>query len=94
MKRPQGLGQGGVIPRMMKGLFDWQTLPRMLACRLAQLLVVPQIRAGVGVRRAIVSGGGSLAPHLDDFFQVRSNSVAGLPLLPVKHRPCSSQTGN
>lgn len=28
-----------------------------------------QVRAALGVRRTIVSGGGSLAAHLDDFFE-------------------------
>lgn len=39
-------------------------------CRLASKLMYGKIRAAVGVRRAVVSGGGSLQPHLDDFFEV------------------------
>ena len=38
--------------------------------RVAGKLVYGKIRAAVGVRRAVVSGGGSLQPHLDDFFEV------------------------
>ena len=44
--------------------------------RLSQLLVIKKIRAAVGVRRVLVSGGGSLAAHLDDFFE-----AVGLPVL-------------
>ncbi len=40
-------------------------------CRLAQKLVVSKVRAAVPIRKCVVSGGGSLAGHLDDFFEVR-----------------------
>jgi hypothetical protein len=30
----------------------------------------PQVREALGVRRTVISGGGSLAAHLDDFFEV------------------------
>ncbi|KAK9808885.1 hypothetical protein WJX72_005702 [[Myrmecia] bisecta] len=38
--------------------------------RLAGLLVYGKIRAALGIQRAVVSGGGSLAAHLDDFYEV------------------------
>lgn len=34
------------------------------------------MRAALGIRRCVVSGGGSLAPHLDDFYE-----AVGLPVL-------------
>ncbi len=37
---------------------------------------VTQVREALGVRRTIISGGGSLASHLDDFFE-----VLGLPVV-------------
>lgn len=39
-------------------------------CRLAGKLVYGKIREALGVKRAVISGGGSLQPHLDDFFEV------------------------
>ncbi|KAG2449926.1 hypothetical protein HYH02_000030 [Chlamydomonas schloesseri] len=36
---------------------------------LASLLVYRKIREGLGVRRTVISGGGSLAAHLDDFYE-------------------------
>jgi long-chain acyl-CoA synthetase len=44
--------------------------------RLAQVLVFKKIRAALGIRDTIISGGGSLAAHLDDFFE-----AIGLPVL-------------
>jgi long-chain acyl-CoA synthetase len=35
-----------------------------------------QVRAALGIRKTVVSGGGSLAPHLDAFFE-----AVGLPVL-------------
>ncbi len=43
---------------------------------LAQKLVTSKIRTALGVKKCVVSGGGSLAPHLDDFFE-----AVGLPVL-------------
>jgi long-chain acyl-CoA synthetase len=40
------------------------------ACRLGQVLVFGKIRAALGIMSTVISGGGSLAPHLDDFFEV------------------------
>jgi len=37
---------------------------------LAGKLVYGKIREALGVKRAVISGGGSLQPHLDDFFEV------------------------
>jgi long-chain acyl-CoA synthetase len=39
------------------------------AAVLASRLVAPRVRAALGVRRAVISGGGSLPPHLDDFYE-------------------------
>lgn len=48
--------------------------------RLPPLLLPPtsrrQIREALGIRRTVVSGGGSLAAHLDDFYE-----AIGLPVL-------------
>jgi hypothetical protein len=44
--------------------------------RLAQALVYSKVRAAVGVRKAVISGGGSLSPHLDTFYE-----AIGLPVL-------------
>ena len=38
--------------------------------RLGQILVFSKIRAALGIMSTIISGGGSLATHLDDFFEV------------------------
>ena len=38
--------------------------------RLGQVLVFGKIRAALGIMSTVISGGGSLAPHLDDFFEV------------------------
>lgn len=40
------------------------------ASRLGQALVYKKIRQAVGIKKTVVSGGGSLAPHLDDFFEI------------------------
>lgn len=37
--------------------------------RLAEKLVYPKVREGIAVRGAVVSGGGSLPNHLDDFYE-------------------------
>lgn len=41
-----------------------------MACRLGQILVFSKIRAALGIMSTIISGGGSLAAHLDDFYEV------------------------
>ena len=46
-----------------------------LKCRLGKLLVYSKIRAAMGIRQTIVSGGGSLAAYLDDFFEVLGITV-------------------
>ncbi|KAF5840693.1 hypothetical protein DUNSADRAFT_15788 [Dunaliella salina] len=43
---------------------------------LATKVVWSKVREALGIRRTVVSGGGSLATHLDDFFE-----VIGLPVL-------------
>ncbi|GBG63422.1 hypothetical protein CBR_g38044 [Chara braunii] len=45
--------------------------------RLAQVLVYRKIRLALGITTVAISGGGSLAPHVDEFFQI----IIGLPLL-------------
>ncbi len=57
-------------------------------CRLAKALVYGKVRAALGIRQGVVSGGGSLAPHLDDFYE-----AIGLPVingwgLTVNTNPC------
>jgi len=42
---------------------------------LAQKIVTTKIKMALGVQKCVVSGGGSLAPHLDDFFE-----AVGLPV--------------
>ena len=44
--------------------------------RLAQLLVFKKVRSALAVIKCMVSGGGSLATHLDDFFE-----ALGLPVV-------------
>ncbi len=54
--------------------------PRARIGPLSPTWVVPpsrrQIREALGIRRTVVSGGGSLAAHLDDFYE-----AIGLPVL-------------
>ena len=45
-------------------------------CRLGQVLVYSKIRAALGISNAVVSGGGSLPPALDDWYE-----AIGLPVL-------------
>ncbi|GAX82801.1 hypothetical protein CEUSTIGMA_g10227.t1 [Chlamydomonas eustigma] len=42
---------------------------------LATLLVYSKVRAAIGIQHTVVCGGGSLAPHLDDFYEVLGLSV-------------------
>ena len=42
----------------------------VIPCRLGQVLVFSKIRAALGIMSTIISGGGSLAAHLDDFYEV------------------------
>jgi long-chain acyl-CoA synthetase len=44
--------------------------------KLAQAAVFKKIREQLGITRAVISGGGSLAAHLDDFYE-----AAELPVL-------------
>ena len=45
------------------------------ACRLAKKLVYGKIRGALGVSKCVVSGGGSLQPHLDEFYEVLDLTV-------------------
>ena len=47
--------------------------------RLADRLVCSKVRAGLGVRKAVVSGGGALAPHLDDWYEAVGVTVRRPP---------------
>ena len=42
---------------------------------LAQALVLTKIKQGLGIQKCVVSGGGSLPPHLDDFFETVGMTV-------------------
>ena len=44
-------------------------------CRLAKKLVYGKIRGALGVSKCVVSGGGSLQPHLDEFYEVLDLTV-------------------
>jgi hypothetical protein len=52
-----------------------------IPCRLCQRLVAAKVRTALGIRGCVISGGGSLATHLDDFYEVRewSGSDEGVP---------------
>ena len=47
----------------------------MWLCRLAKKLVYGKIRQALGVSKCVVSGGGSLQPHLDEFYEVLDLTV-------------------
>ena len=42
---------------------------------LCQLLVAAKVRTALGVKACVVSGGGSLATHLDEFYEVRTTGL-------------------
>ena len=44
-------------------------------CRLAHKLVYGKIQEALGVRQCVVSGGGSLQPHLDQFYEILDLTV-------------------
>lgn len=44
-------------------------LVHFVCCRLGQVLVFGKIRAALGIMSTVISGGGSLARHLDDFYE-------------------------
>ncbi|PSC68813.1 putative acyl-activating enzyme chloroplastic [Micractinium conductrix] len=78
--------------RVVEGTsLDWATVPRPLAALaeawlaarllaplnwLFQRLVAAKVRTALGIRGCVVSGGGSLSPHLDVFYE-----SIGLPVL-------------
>jgi hypothetical protein len=72
-------------------------------CRLGQALVYKKIRQAVGIKNVVVSGGGSLATHLDDFFEVLGlqvingwglSEVRNPPPLPPGSHPGSGQVSS
>ena len=70
--------QYAITPRPVFTLLKAWVLSTLLAPVnwLAQKIVTSKVRSALGVRRTVVCGGGSLAPHLDDFFE-----AIGLPVL-------------
>lgn len=44
-------------------------------CRIAKKLVYGKIRGALGVSKCVVSGGGSLQPHLDEFYEILDLTV-------------------
>lgn len=53
---------------------------------LCQRLVGGKVRAALGIRRCVVSGGGSLQPHLDEFYE---SGEPSLELLLTRVNACS-----
>ncbi|KAL4439997.1 hypothetical protein ABPG75_002998 [Micractinium tetrahymenae] len=70
--------QYAVEPRPLAALVRAWLAARLLAPLhwLFRRLVAAKVRAALGIRGCVVSGGGSLSPHLDDFFE-----AIGLPVL-------------
>ncbi len=68
------------------------TPQQSLPFRLAKKLVYGKIRGALGVSKCVVSGGGSLQPHLDEFYEVLDLTVLnGWGLSEVSsliYRPC------
>lgn len=60
-------------PRPLAVLVRAWLVARLLApvYWLFRRLVAAKVRAALGIHGCVVSGGGSLSPHLDDFFEVR-----------------------
>ena len=58
----------------------------VVLCRVAKKLVYGKIRGALGVSKCVVSGGGSLQPHLDEFYEVLDLTVLnGWGLSEVTH---------
>lgn len=70
--------QFALEPRPLVALVRAWLAARLLAPLhwLFRRLVAAKVRAALGIRGCVVSGGGSLSPHLDDFFE-----AIGLPVL-------------
>lgn len=58
---------------------EFGLIPSRLGSRLGAALVYGKVRAALGIRRAAISGGGSLAPHLDDFYESVSSDYPPTP---------------
>ena len=56
--------------------------------RLGQILVYAKIRQAMGIKDTVISGGGSLAAHLDDFFEVLGLEVINGWGLTEVRTPC------
>lgn len=80
-------GPPALQPRPLAALVRAWLAARLLAPLhwLFRRLVAAKVRAALGIRGCVVSGGGSLSPHLDDFFEVRGG---GLP--PLCSSSCSA----
>ena len=59
----------------VRGCVTTLALTLALPCRLAKKLVYGKIRGALGVSKCVVSGGGSLQPHLDEFYEVLDLTV-------------------
>ena len=57
--------------------------------RLAKALVYSKVRSELGVQKAVICGGGSLAPHLDDFYESLELPVINGWGLTGARLPCS-----
>ena len=58
-----------ILTAWMKTVFLWPLYV------LAQVLVASKIRKAIGIKKAVVSGGGSLGPYLDDFYEALQITV-------------------
>jgi long-chain acyl-CoA synthetase len=67
-----------VQPRPLTALVAAWLQMRLLAPLywMCQRLVVAKVRTALGIRSCVISGGGSLAAHLDDFYE-----SIGLPVI-------------
>lgn len=59
--------------------------------QLAKILVFRKVRKEMGVQKAVICGGGSLAPHLDDFYESLDLPVINGWGLTGTILPCSMQ---
>ena len=57
---------------------SFQVICPRTVCRLAHRLVYRKIRRDLGIQDWVISGGGSLAQHLDDWFEVGAKGGAFL----------------
>lgn len=70
----QGLGNWIAAAARWVSAVIMSVLLRPLAA-LADRLAFAKVRSGLGVRKGVISGGGSLQLHLDDFYEAAGISV-------------------